>query len=250
MPTIELLQTGFTFVSDQARLGLSTVALIRGHRNILVDTGHQGRRQLLQAALAARGLGPSDIHMVVLTHSHWDHSQNVDLFPRATFCIHHNELDYARNPKPGDFATASYFPAIMRLYNVQEVVEGQELDPGVRVIETPGHTKGHISLLVDTPQGPVCIGGDAMSDATSAFRGLPGLVFWSEEQARSSIQKMLAASRTFYPGHDRPFRLEANQRVTYLAGDTSVRFTASLGYGQGTVSVTIGPEPLPQPLIL
>lgn len=45
MPEVELLLTGFTIGTDQGGLGLSTVTLIRGSRNILVDVCHFGRRR-------------------------------------------------------------------------------------------------------------------------------------------------------------------------------------------------------------
>ena len=92
MPEVELLLTGYSLNTDQGALGFSTVVLIRGKQNILVDTGHQGRRELLLHALETRQFTPNDIGIVVLTHAHWDHSQNVDHFPKAAICIHPKEL--------------------------------------------------------------------------------------------------------------------------------------------------------------
>jgi len=240
MPIVELLLTGFTFATDQGRLGFSTVALVRGQRLILVDTGPMGRRELLLNALQRRGLTPDAISMVVLTHAHWDHTQNVDLFPKATFLLHPAEIDYARNPKPTDWATARYFVDTLRGRQVREVTEGEEIEPGVRILETPGHTKGHISLLVETPGGPVVIAGDAVGDAYAALQGKPYLIFWDEEAAVSSVRKILSRARTLYPGHDRPFRLQEG-RVEYLEGDTGIRLFGNLGWPYGDAQVTLGP---------
>ncbi len=80
--------------------------------------------------------------------------QNADLFPRATFFIHPKELAYSRSPRKGDWATASYFAATLQGQTVREVVEGSELEPGVRAIETPGHAPGHIGVVVDTRAWP------------------------------------------------------------------------------------------------
>ena len=100
MLEVELLLAGYSVGTDQGGVGLSSTVLVKGKQNILVDTGPHGRRELLLNSLAARQLTPDDIETVVLTHSHWDHTQNVDVFPNATICIHPKELEYARNPKP------------------------------------------------------------------------------------------------------------------------------------------------------
>ena len=147
---------------------------------------------------------------MILTHAHWDHSQNTDLFPNAEIVIHADELEYSRNPRVGDLATARYFADTLLQQQVNAVSGETELEPGVSIIETPGHTRGHISVVVETETGPVCIGGDAMSDAGAIGRGTPAIIFWSEADARASIQKIVAAANTIYPGHDRPFRVESN----------------------------------------
>ena len=106
MPEIRIVLSGYTFNSDQTGLGLSTVALIQGDVLTLVDVAHFGRRVLLKSALEEIGLALEDIGRVILTHAHWDHSQNTDLFPNAEIVIHSKELEYSKNPRPSDHATA------------------------------------------------------------------------------------------------------------------------------------------------
>ena len=243
MPEIDLLLTGFTMTTDQSLISLSTVTLIRGERNILVDVGHFGRRQKLVQALEQRGLSTEDVHTVVLTHAHWDHAQNVDLFPHAEFTIHPAELDYCRAPRKSDFATPHYFNKTLEGHHVREVQEGSELEPGVKVIDTPGHSKGHISVVVETPQGPVVIAADALSDVGAIARGTPYIIFWDEEQARSSIRKIVAAAPVIYPGHDRPFRLNADGSTDYVGGDESIKLFGQLESGGSTVGITLTLEP-------
>ena len=84
MPTIDVVLDGMDVNSDQTIIALATTTLIRGQRNILVDVGHAGRRKLLRAVLQRKGLTPADIHGVVITHAHWDHAHNIDMFPQAT----------------------------------------------------------------------------------------------------------------------------------------------------------------------
>src|SRR3954464_11355306 len=65
-------------------LGWSTIALLRGHgRVVLGDVGSFGQRQPLLDELARLGQSPADVTDVLLTHSHWDHSVNWVMFPRA-----------------------------------------------------------------------------------------------------------------------------------------------------------------------
>ena len=182
MPEIELIMPGFSGNTDQTRLGLSSIVLIRGQYNTLVDVGHYGRKELIRQALEEHKVTPGDIHRVVLTHAHWDHAQNVDLFPGAQFFIHEAELAYSRAPREGDWATAPYFAHTLIGLKVQEVSGEIELEPGAKLIETPGHTRGHVSVVVDTSSGAIALSADAVSDAGTLTRGTPGLIFWTKRR--------------------------------------------------------------------
>jgi glyoxylase-like metal-dependent hydrolase (beta-lactamase superfamily II) len=126
---------------------------------------------------------------------------------------------------------------------VREITGETELEPGVKLSETPGHTRGHISVLVQTAGGLVCIGGDAVSDAGSVGRGLPDLIFWSEDEARESVKKVLAASNVIYPGHDRPFTINASGEIHYLSDAPTIKFTGILDYDGSTFSVDVSLAP-------
>jgi len=240
--TIDILLAGMSVNTDQSNLGLATIALIRGRNNILVDVAHCGRRRHLINALASRGLTPDDIQIVVLTHAHWDHSQNVDMFPHARFMIHPAELEYAKSPRKDDWATPRYFPATLQGLNVQPVVEGTEIEPGVRIIETPGHTRGHISVAVDTPDGVAVIAGDSFPDAGAVHRGQPYLVFWSQRDARASVQKIMKLGNIIYPGHDRPFRIASDGSTTYVGGVATIKVIAGFEPNDVGVGVTVSLE--------
>ncbi|HEX2173834.1 MAG TPA: MBL fold metallo-hydrolase, partial [Dehalococcoidia bacterium] len=207
MPELDLIIQGLSVNSDQGSLGFCGITLIQGSRNILVDVAQPARRDLLLTALRERGLSPEDIHAVALTHAHWDHMLNIDLFPNATVYIHALEREYARAPHPEDIATLRYTGLLLDQCKIEEVQEGQEIDDGVRVIHTPGHTRGSMTLVVQTAQGPVNVCGDALPTALTALKRLPYLIAWDEDEARNSAAKILDHSNTLYPGHDKPFRL-------------------------------------------
>jgi glyoxylase-like metal-dependent hydrolase (beta-lactamase superfamily II) len=207
---------GFSLRTDQGSLGYCAVTLVRASSgNILVDASHVGRRQYFLRRLAEKGLTPDDIDTVFLTHGHWDHMLNVDLFPNATFLIHPAEREYLRHPHANDWATPHYASMVVESYRLQEVREGDEIGPGLRVLDVPGHTRGSMALLVETADGVAAVCGDALPSAWSVRTGLPRLIFWDEQQARASVAKLLASAERFYPGHDRPFRVSEG-KVDYL----------------------------------
>ncbi len=227
MSQLDVLTYGFTFTSDQGLFGWSTITLMTlGNRRILVDTGPPSRRGLLVKAIESKGLTREDIDTVVLTHLHWDHCQNTDLFPNARVLVHPSELDYARNPNRGDMNSAWYIADMLYKMKAEPISEGDEIAEGVSVIETPGHTKGHISVMADVGGDKVLITGDAMPDGGTVKRGVPYNVFWDLDDATASVEKMVDTSDVFYPGHDRPFRLDGEE-VSYLGGPTEVEVTAT-----------------------
>jgi glyoxylase-like metal-dependent hydrolase (beta-lactamase superfamily II) len=217
MASVDILLPGMDWSTNVGRSAFCMIALVESQgRRILVDTGHAGRRTELEQALGGRGLAPADIDVVFFTHAHFDHVQNFDLFPEATVLLHPREHQYIQRPHRNDYATPQWTAAAFSLAKIEEVVEGDEIAAGVRVLETPGHSAGTMSLLVDTDDGVAAIAGDGLHYAEVALTHEPFLVFWDEAAAVDSIRKIVAAGDLLYPGHDRPFRLE-DGAIHYLA---------------------------------
>ena len=248
MPEIEILLPGFSINTDQGTLGLCTVTLVRGGKLTVVDVGHFGRRTMLVETLQSHGISTEDIGRVILTHAHWDHSQNTDLFPNAEIVISKRELEYSRNPRANDYATAKYFADTLTPHTVVEVSGETELEKGLGTFDTPGHTAGHQSVLVETSGGLVCLGGDAISDAGALSRGLPAYVFWSVKQAEESLKKISGAASVIYPGHDRPFRIDG-ENIEYLADAPTIKISGFLDSSRDLVSVELGLPPKFEPRI-
>ncbi|WP_158751337.1 MBL fold metallo-hydrolase [Streptomyces bicolor] len=223
MPTIDILLPGFAIDTDQGYPAFCGVFLVRGpdaagrERNIIVDAAHVGRRPFLRNALARHGLTAEQIDTVVLTHAHWDHVQNIDLFPRATLVLHPDERRYAHLPHANDWATPAWTGLLLEQLPVREVTDGEEIIPGVGVIGLPGHSPGSIGIIVQTEHGHAAITGDALHFAYVARTKRNPLVFWDADQAAHSIERVLTVSDLVYPGHDRPFRLTAAGDIEYLA---------------------------------
>lgn len=223
-PKVEILLQGFSLDTNVGLAGFCTVTLVEGvdssgeRKRILFDPAHVGRRTLLWDALAARGLRPADIDGVVLSHSHWDHIQNIDVFDHAPIMIHPYERAYSLRPHHNDWATPAWTGTILERQRLVEVSEGDQLLHGVRVVDMPGHTPGGIGLSVETDAGLAVIAGDALHHAKIALLGENPLIFWDGKAARDTIARVLKMADVIYPGHDRVFRLTADNTIEYLEG--------------------------------
>ena len=113
----------------------------------------------LQANLAACGVALEDIAFVVYTHLHWDHAGGSGAppslgralsFPNARHYIHALEWEDATSGNP--LLYKSYPPEIVTTLRgaERELVDGNDTEilPGLRLIRTSGHTRGHCSILL------------------------------------------------------------------------------------------------------
>lgn len=202
------------------------VYLIEGPRTVLVDTGfgdleqmndrHPGftcRRpadQELSAVLAGEGYEPADIDNVVLSHLHWDHCYNLDLFSDAEIHVPRRELEYAIAPQPMhaagyDAKSLGYEPPWLR--TEMTPMEGETtICDGVTTFPTPGHTIGHMSVAVETQAGTTV----AAADAVPTFDNLSGSVnspyllgtTVNDFEAWESIRTVDQRGDRILPGHD------------------------------------------------
>jgi N-acyl homoserine lactone hydrolase len=242
MTTVETVLQGFGVRSDEGTLGFCGVYLLRDNdRNLLVDVGHVGRRQLLLERLDARGLTPQDIHGVVLTHAHWDHCLNIDLFPKARIMLSRREREYARSPHALDWGTPAWTGAVLDHHPVDEVKDGDEIAAGVRIMEVPGHSPGSLAVLMQTPDGIVGITGDALPNTWSVAAGICYIVFWSEEEARRSVARIVDTCDVVYPGHDRAFRIHGGA-CTYIE-TTRIGFSGLPEMPDGMIAASFGVNP-------
>ncbi|MEU4235415.1 MBL fold metallo-hydrolase [Nonomuraea sp. NPDC026600] len=180
-----------------------------------MDTGHVGRRSLLIEMLAARGIVATDIDMVVLSHAHWDHIQNVDLFDRADILLHRHELRYLRNPHPADYATPPWTGRLFTEERLRVVADGEERASGVNILAAPGHSAGSLAVAVATADGLAVIAADAIQNGIVAATRRNIMVFWNAEQADRTVARLMSYADVIYPGHDHPFRLNGRD-IEYL----------------------------------
>jgi len=215
---VDLLIPGLPAKADHFLFGICSLLLLRdGKRTILFDCGPYRVRLTLLEALAAHGLTPEQVDTVFLSHLHWDHIENIDLFRNAEILVPRLEFEYAAEIRPSDWGTPPYareMLAGMRLTLLED--REQEIFPGARTLPLPGHSVGLQGLVVQAEGGDLVLASDAVWSARDAVRGHPDVAFFDPEKGQASLTRALAAGAVYYPGHDRPFTLKQG-RVSYLA---------------------------------
>jgi glyoxylase-like metal-dependent hydrolase (beta-lactamase superfamily II) len=117
----------------------------------------------LKAQLAAAGYTPADINYLALSHYHYDHTANANLFAKATWLVRQVERDVMFPEKPNDLTQPATYADLRTGKTV--IIKMDDYDvfgDGTVVLKlTPGHTPGHQVLFVKLAKtGPVVISGD------------------------------------------------------------------------------------------
>jgi N-acyl homoserine lactone hydrolase len=196
--------------------------VLRGPTTIVVDTSvpMNGRpsefigenfsrapHQVPANALREAGVSPADVELVLLTHLHWDHAGNCDLFPEARVLVQQEELRYAISP--GRFFRRSFLSPLSGwerppyLVPRLDVVEGQAtIAPGVTLVPVPGHTPGSQAVIVNTSHGRFAIAGDAICTYENIEADLPPGFHTDVDASISSMDLVRQFAEHVLPSHD------------------------------------------------
>ncbi len=193
MNSIDVLVLGYLERFEDGSVNLketwSTSSLIRtddGHV-IVVDTSSDFMRSPIKSAFKQIGkIFPDDVDMVVLTHCHTDHIGNVSLFKNAAIYVHEGEE--------------------CTIPNAKIVKEDTEIAKGVRLVHTPGHSDGSMSVFVEADRRYAIVGDAAPLKDNFTKRIIPAL-HTDAEAARASLEKIAEWADVIVPGHDKPFKV-------------------------------------------
>lgn len=213
MADTAILLPGFPGKADRGFFGWCNVVLLTAPDvTMIVDTGSHGDRSLLVEALAARGIAPQSVERLFITHLHYDHCLNADLFPNAEILVSRRDWEYAWSDEPtkrGDLFVPRQYLSYLASRRIRLIEEGDTVASGVRALVLPGHTPGCAGLFIE--ESGLLIAGDALKSAREFAHRDPGLCFDSLQTALASIERIAALAKFILPGHDSIFALENGQ---------------------------------------
>ncbi len=214
------------------------VWLVRGPSgDIVVDTGfsaavamRRGRTHLRCPGDALRALGSeaAKVRDVVITHLHYDHVGNFELFPAATFHLQDLEMRFATGRHMADPRHAGAFDVEDVAGMVRRTYAGRvrfhdgdaELFPGVSVHLVGGHTMGLQVVRVQTRRGWVVLASDATHYYANMEQQRPYPIVWSVPDmltAYARVRELADSPEHIIPGHD-PLVLERYPACEGLQG--------------------------------
>ena len=215
------------------RLGLNSCYLIRGTDVVMVDGGMPNKLSKFKRELSKLSISPDSIKLIILTHSHFDHSgsaREISEFTGAKIAIHESERTFVEAggiiiPKGvntwGKITKAPLFGIFRRVNfprftpDILITSESYPLDEyGIKgsIIHTPGHTDGSLSVVLDT--GEAFVG--CMAHNGLPFRLSPGLPIYAldVEALIRTWRKLIDMNLTMiFPGHGRPFSVDIIKRA-------------------------------------
>jgi glyoxylase-like metal-dependent hydrolase (beta-lactamase superfamily II) len=170
----------------------------------LVDTGVAGSVERIKGAITSLGSGPQDLKRIFVTHQHDDHTGGLkgllEWAPEAEVGSTAHEADVISGRRGLDPPSNAFFRRMVRNTRppgvpVGKVLREGDIVSGFRLISTPGHTLGHVSLLRDS---------DGLLFTADAFGCLPRRIRVGVRKALStdpplakrSAQKLLAQDFT------------------------------------------------------
>jgi glyoxylase-like metal-dependent hydrolase (beta-lactamase superfamily II) len=193
-------------------------AIEGGGRRILVDTGIRDAEKwsriephtiapgdTIDAALAELGWRRRDVDTVINTHLHYDHAENNLAFPQAQFFVSRAEWEWASDPSSAqawayDIEWTDDEVTVLDYCLVQR--DHYDVIPGLRIIQTPGHTPGHQSVLVSTAEGVVCVSGDAACMMENLTLPTPPGTHIGSAVSLASLKKISDLSDRVLMNHD------------------------------------------------
>jgi len=197
-----IVDTGFRYTEHG-----ETLATSRPHRiKAEWDLAEQIKNQ---------GVKPEDIKYVVLTHLHYDHCGNCNIFPNAKLIIQRAELQEAAAPlttQASDIVLRTLFydrkdiaTIVNDLWDQIVLIDGdEEIIPGVKcVLFKNSHTPGSQAVYVETKKGTAILLGDIARNVELNIKAAvpPGL-YYDLRSMQAALAKIRKDGKVFYPGHD------------------------------------------------
>jgi glyoxylase-like metal-dependent hydrolase (beta-lactamase superfamily II) len=200
-----------------------------GPKLVLIDTGYGPGMAptvgLLPATLAAAGIDPKAIDIVLISHMHGDHILGLKTpdgalaFPNAEIKVPAVDWTYWMSDEnmskaPEGFQKASFGFNRKIFSNLADRVTrydwGKEVAPGITAVESSGHTPGHTSFVIASGSGRLFFTGDVVNVPELFLRNPDWQVMFDSEPEKAVVTRrrifdMASAEKILVAGYHFPF---------------------------------------------
>ncbi len=214
-------------------LGFDRCYVLQGDGVIAIDGGAPKKGAAFRRGLERAGVRPADVKLIVLTHGHWDHigsAGELKAITGGTLALHEREVSWLEQSltplPPGVTPWGRVLVKILGLFMPLFKVPAAKVDmplgdedvlltdygiPG-RIVYTPGHSSGSVSVLLES--GEAFVGDLAMNKFP--LRLSPGLPILAEDPAaviRSWKSLLERGVTTIYPAHGNSFSADVMRQA-------------------------------------
>lgn len=192
------------------------------HRTVVIDTGFdqkgadQRRRTMLRPVaegLDALGVAPAAVDEVIITHMHYDHAGNGDLFAGARYHLQDAEMGYATGRCMCDahqrvaYEASDVKAMIDRVYTDRVCFHDGDASPlpGITLHRIGGHSRGLQCVTVNTARGPVVLASDATHHYAHLRERRIFPIVDDQEAVLAGydrLRQLAPTTRHIVPGHD------------------------------------------------
>jgi glyoxylase-like metal-dependent hydrolase (beta-lactamase superfamily II) len=193
-----------------------------GHGTFVVDTGfdeamaRKRQRRILKSpaeGLKALSIAPDAVEDVIISHLHYDHSGNYDLFPRARYHLQDGEMAYATGRLMCHAHLRLPFEVEDVVAMVRKVFAGRvtfhngaaELAPGITLHQVGGHSKGLQCVQVKTRRGLVVLASDTSHLYAHFEQGRVFPIVYNVGavlEGYAQLKRLASSMQHIIPGHD------------------------------------------------
>ncbi len=210
------------------KVGIDNCYIIKHENTILVDAGMPGEFNKLSKGLKNIGTNPQEIKALVITHCHWDHigcTKEIKDLTGAKVVVQQYEKNTIETGElampPGVTRWGKIFGAFVNNWSKKFTIEPSEVDIVIgeedypleefgikgKIVFTPGHSPGSISVVLDS--GDAFVGDMAMNGLPLTIG--PNLPIFAEDMSvlKNSWRKLIDMGvKKIYPAHGKPFPVE------------------------------------------
>ncbi len=231
--------------SNRVEIGLNCVVVRLGGKTVLIETGFGNKlspklqgiyatQQRLPASLAAAGIAPADVDIVLNTHLHWDHcgwntvcdSGSVQpFFPRAHYLVHSGEVEHGRRQFLRDrisYVAANYEPLLATGQMHTTTITGAQTEticPGITLECVPGHTAHMLVVHIHSAGQHACFVSDLLP--TSAHLDATWVMAFDLDPMRTIAERLRFFSRALAEDWLILFPHDHLQSIARLTSSTS-----------------------------